>query len=127
MMRRLSRNRPRDIKMHELPVVQDLIKTLDKESEERRIKKITEINLVIGELSGIIGECVQTYFDLLSEGHTCERAKLNFTFLPSTLICSECGTEFPHEKSFDCPLCGAQGRLKKGSGREFYVRSIEAT
>lgn len=120
-------SRLRDIKMHELPVVQDLIKTLDKESEEKNIKKINEINLVIGELSGIIGDCVQTYFDLLSEGHTCEKAKLNFTFLPSTLLCSECGTEFPHEKSFNCPKCGSQGKLVKGSGREFYVRSIEVT
>ena len=112
--------------MHELPVVQDLIKTLDKESKDRNINKITEINLVIGELSGIIGECVQTYFDLLSEGHTCEKAKLKFTFLPSTLVCRECGHEFPHEKSFDCPLCGGAAKLKKGSGRDFYVRSIEA-
>lgn len=111
--------------MHELPVVQDMIKTLDKESEEKGIKRIKEINLVIGELSGIIGECVQMYFDLLSKGHSSEGAVLKFTHISATLKCPSCGKEFPHEKSFDCPECGETGRLIKGSGREFLIKSVE--
>ncbi len=111
--------------MHELPVVEDMIKTLDKESEEKGIARIKEINLVIGELSGIIGECVQMYFDMLSRGHSSEGAKLNFTFIPAMLRCPACGHEYPHEKSFDCPECGQTGKLIKGSGREFKIKSIE--
>ena len=111
--------------MHELPVVQDMIKTLDKESGEKGIEKIREINLVIGELSGIIGECVQMYFDMLSLGHSCEGAKLNFEHVPARLRCDSCGNEFPHEKSFVCPKCGGDAKLIKGSGREFLIKSVE--
>ena len=111
--------------MHELPAVQDMIKTLDRESEEKGIKKIERINLSIGELSGIIGECVQIYFDLLSEGHSCEKAKLNINHVPARFKCSKCGKEFPHEKSFNCPDCGGESVLIKGTGREFMIVSVE--
>ena len=84
--------------MHELPVVEDMIKTLDRTSEEKGILKIREINLVIGELSGIIGECVQMYFDMLSKGHSCEGAVLKFEHIPAMLKCTSCGAEFPHGK-----------------------------
>ena len=111
--------------MHELPVVEDLIKTLDRESEEKNITGIKAVNLRIGELSGIMGECVQMYFDVLSRGHSCERAVLNITHVPAMLKCDKCGREFPHEKSFDCPDCGRMGKLVKGSGREFMLESID--
>ncbi len=111
--------------MHELPVVEDMIKTLDMESEEKGIQRIREINLRIGELSGIIGECVQMYFDMLSKGHSCEGAVLKFEHIPAMLKCTSCGAEFPHGKSFDCPECGSPGKLIKGSGREFMIRSVE--
>ncbi len=102
-----------------------MIKTLDQTSEEKGITEIKEINLVIGELSGIIGECVQMYFDMLSKGHTCEKAVLRFTHVPAMLKCTGCGKEFPHEKSFNCPDCGCSGKLIKGSGREFLIKSVE--
>lgn len=111
--------------MHELPVVEDLIKTLDGESEEKNITGIKAVNLRIGELSGIMGECVQMYFDVLSRGHSCERAVLNITHVPAMLKCDKCGRKFSHEKSFDCPDCGGMGKLVKGSGREFMLESID--
>ena len=111
--------------MHELPAVEDMIRTLDRESEEKGIKKIERINLSIGELSGIIGECVQIYFDLLSEGHSCEKAELNITHVPAIFKCSKCGKEFPHGKSFNCPDCGGEAVLIKGTGREFMIVSVE--
>ncbi|MCR4907496.1 MAG: hydrogenase maturation nickel metallochaperone HypA [Lachnospiraceae bacterium] len=110
--------------MHELPVVEDLIKQLDEESAERDIRRISSVELVIGELSSVVDEAVQMYFDLLSEGHSCEGARLKFRFVPSRLKCTSCGEEFEHEKAFACPRCGAPAKLIKGSGREFYIKSF---
>lgn len=112
--------------MHELPVVTDIIKNMDRETEEHGYKKITDINLVIGELSSVVGECVQMYFDMMSEGHSCENARLNFTHTRARLKCTQCGHEFEHESSFSCPECGGDGMLIKGTGREFLIRSINA-
>ncbi|SKB47733.1 hydrogenase nickel incorporation protein HypA/HybF [Lachnospiraceae bacterium] len=112
--------------MHELPIVEDLIRTLDKETEEKHFKKIMEINLVIGELSGVVDECVSMYFEMLSEGHSCEKAELHFEHTHAMLKCAKCGHEFPHGSSFSCPECGGEVRLIKGTGSEFLVKSIKA-
>ena len=110
--------------MHELPAVEDMIRSLDEESEKRNISRIAEVHITIGELSSYIGECVRMYFDLLSEGHTCEGASLFFTHTKARFICTKCGHEFEHGSDFVCPECGADGRLIPGTGKEFLISSI---
>ncbi|MCR5774091.1 MAG: hydrogenase maturation nickel metallochaperone HypA [Lachnospiraceae bacterium] len=110
--------------MHELPAVEDMIRALDEESESRGISKIKEVHLVIGELSSYVGECVQMYFDILSEGHSCENAKLYFTHTKARFKCRDCGHEFDHGVDFVCPLCKGEGRLIKGTGKEFLIRKL---
>lgn len=113
------------LQMHELPVVMDIIREMDEQASARGFHKITEIELVIGELSSIVDESVQMYFDVASQDHLCENAKLKFEYEPAMLKCRECGNEFPHEKSFQCPKCGGDAMLIKGSGRSFYIRSFD--
>lgn len=110
--------------MHELPAVEDLIRSLDEESEKKGISKISEVHLTIGELSSYVGECVQMYFDLLAEGHTCENAKLIFSYTRAVFCCTSCGREFEHGRDFICPSCGGEGRLVKGTGREFLISKL---
>lgn len=111
--------------MHEYPIVLDLIKTVGEEAQKRNLHDISQISLVIGELSAVIDESVQMYFELLAENTVCEGAKLRFEHIPARLKCRECGREFDHTKSFDCPECGGESRLIKGSGRDFYIKSID--
>lgn len=111
--------------MHELPVVIDLVRIVKEEAAKRGLKKITCINLVIGELSSIIDESVQMYFEIIAEESCCSGAKLIFEHVPAMLRCSRCNFEFPHYKNFDCPKCGGESVLIKGTGREFYVKSLE--
>jgi hydrogenase nickel incorporation protein HypA/HybF len=111
--------------VHELPVVTDALEIAKAEAEKRGFKKVTRITLVLGELSSVMDECVQMYFELLAENTVCEGAELRFEHVPATLRCTACGREFPHEKSFDCPGCGGESVLVKGTGREMYVKSID--
>ena len=48
---------------------------------EAQAKKIISINLVVGELSGVVGDCVQFYFDAISRGTIADGAKLDDTNL----------------------------------------------
>ncbi|MBO5551127.1 MAG: hydrogenase maturation nickel metallochaperone HypA [Lachnospiraceae bacterium] len=110
--------------MHELPAVEDLIRALDEESLNKNISRISEVHLTVGELSSYVGECVQMYFDLLSEGHSCENAKLIFKYTKASFRCVSCGHEFEHGRDFICPVCGGEGRLIRGSGREFLIHKL---
>ncbi|CDZ24068.1 hypothetical protein CCDG5_0949 [[Clostridium] cellulosi] len=111
--------------MHELPVVIDIIKVISEEAKKNGIKKVNRIDLVIGELSSIIDESVQMYFDVMSENSVCAGAKLYFEHVPAMLKCVKCGKEFEHRKSFVCPECGGESVLIKGTGREFYIKSFD--
>lgn len=111
--------------MHELPVVLDIIRVMKEEAQKRGFKKITKINLVIGELSSIVDESVQMYFEVAAKDTPCAEATLFFEHRPAMLKCCSCGQEFPHEKSFDCPVCGGDSMLMKGTGTEFYIKSFD--
>ena len=45
-------------------------------------KKVEKINLVIGEITGVIGNCVQFYFDFISKGTLAEGVALSFAMVP---------------------------------------------
>lgn len=112
-------------KMHELPVVLDIVKVMEEEAKKHCFTKITQINLVIGELSSFFDEAVQMYFEIVAKDSSCEGARLVFEHRTAMFQCRSCGKEFPHEKSFECPDCGGESVLIKGTGNEFYIRSYE--
>jgi hydrogenase nickel incorporation protein HypA/HybF len=111
--------------MHEYSVTKGMLSTVLEEALKAKAKKVTEIRLVLGDLSTIIDDSVQMYFDIMSEGTIAEKAKLIFKRISAEFQCNECGERFdkPH-KGFECPKCGALGR-PTGVGKEFYIESIE--
>lgn len=111
--------------MHELPVVLDIVRVMDEEAKKKGLQKITQINLVIGELSSFVDESVQMYFEIVAKDSPCSGAQLVFEHRPAMLKCQRCGREFPHDKSFVCPDCGGDSILQRGTGNEFYIRSFE--
>ncbi|MCR4436725.1 MAG: hydrogenase maturation nickel metallochaperone HypA [Clostridiales bacterium] len=116
---------PWRISMHEYAVTKSIIDTVTKEAEQINANRITVITLAIGDLSTILDESVQMYFDIISEGTLAEGAKLVFKRIPAMFRCRSCGKEFPKPgRGFDCPECGNLG-YPTGAGKEFYIESIE--
>lgn len=111
--------------MHELSVTQSLLNLVLEEAGLRNVSKITKVNLVIGELTGLEDESIRFYFDVLSENTIAHGAKLNFTKIKAQFRCRECGNIFERGNfTFNCPVCGAKGILVE-KGKEFYIDSIE--
>lgn len=111
--------------MHEYGVTQSIIDTVVEEAEKNNVESIKYITLVIGDLSSIVDDSVQMYFDALSQGTVAEGAQLVFRRVKAQLQCRQCEKNFELEKgSFDCPGCGGLGRLTE-IGKEFYIESIE--
>jgi hydrogenase nickel incorporation protein HypA/HybF len=112
--------------MHELPVTEGILKTVVEASERNGARRITAINLVIGELSSVVDDSIQFYFDLLSKGTLAENAALRFRREPSIAICLDCAHQFDARAPLEphCPQCGSARLQVKGS-REFFIESIE--
>jgi len=88
-------------------------------------KRVIKVNLVIGELSGFVGDSIQFYFDILSQETEAEKASLSISRIPARAKCQRCKQEFqPGGMDWLCPECGGPIEEVMG-GREFYVESIE--
>jgi len=111
--------------MHELGITQSILSIALEKANEAQASKITRINLIIGELSGIVDDCVQFYFDLLSKDTIAAEASLSFERTPNKLRCRNCATVFsPNELDWTCPNC-RQANVDIISGRECRIESIE--
>ena len=111
--------------MHELSITQSILSIVLEKANVAHASKVSKINLVIGELSGIVDECVQFYFDFLSRDTIAAEATLSFRRSPTQLRCRNCATVFaPGNGDWACPGCREQ-KIEIISGRELYVESIE--
>ena len=111
--------------MHELSITQSILSIALDKVNEIQASKVSRINLVIGELSGIVDDCVQFYFDFLSQDTAAAEATLSFSHSPTQLRCRKCATIFtPHDSTWACPNCQEQ-EIEILSGRQLYVESIE--
>ncbi len=111
--------------MHELSVTESILEIVQQKAAQAGASRIAGINLVLGSWSGFVDDCIQFYFDILSEGTLAEGAALSFQRIPTCFHCRSCGAEFsPHEYDWSCPQCGSLGG-ELIAGREFYVESIE--
>ena len=56
--------------------------------------RITDIRLVIGQLSTVVDDSVQFYWDILSAGTAAEGGTLHFQRVPARLVCRDCGEAY---------------------------------
>jgi len=111
--------------MHEMAVTQSVLDIAVKHAQRSGATRITQINLVIGELSGVMDDSVQFYFGFLSRDTMAEGANLVFDRRPAVYRCRECETDFhPDGSDWNCPACGELA-FEVVSGREFRIESIE--
>lgn len=111
--------------MHELPVTQSILEIALRHAKDAGASKILGLNLKIGQLSSIVDESVQFYWDIIAEDTIAEGAKLNFNRIPAELLCLNCNQRYqPGEDELACPACNST-RVKLVSGQEFLLESID--
>ena len=111
--------------MHELPITQSLLDIALQYGEQAGARRITQLDIVVGELSSIVNDSVQFYWDIVSRGTIAEAADLRFQRVPGTLRCVACGETFSLGRTeYVCPHCGSSQVVVVG-GDEFRLESIE--
>ena len=110
--------------MHELAVTESLLEIALRHADQAGAKRITRLNMIIGELATIVDDSVQFYWDIVSRETIAEGAQLHFDRVPGTLRCLGCGQTFRLSSDFVCPVCG-EGQVTVAGGDEFRLESIE--
>jgi hydrogenase nickel incorporation protein HypA/HybF len=111
--------------VHEASITESLLSLALEKAQEAKAAKIIRINLVVGELSGVVPDCVRFYFDVLKKDTPADSAELSFETRPTRIRCRKCNKEFsPVNEDWTCPECHEMS-MEIVSGRECYMESIE--
>ena len=119
--------------MHEMAITQALINI---SLEHAGSREISDIYLRVGQMSAIVPESVDVFFEHLSKDTLAEGAKLHFEIQPIQMTCQDCGKranidEWRGQKPHLIMLgaitagceCGSK-KLRVSDGVEFNVISI---
>jgi hydrogenase nickel incorporation protein HypA/HybF len=110
--------------MHELAVTESILEIALRHAQESKAKRITDLYLVIGQLSSIVDDSVQFYWDIVSRDTLAEGAKLHFKRLPARLACLDCGHEYSPGDDLTCPSCHSS-HVKVTAGDEFRLDAMD--
>jgi hydrogenase nickel incorporation protein HypA/HybF len=111
--------------MHELAVTQSILDLALKYADQAAAKQVTDIHIVMGELSSNVDDSIQFYWDFIAEGTLAEGAKLHFQRVPAEFECLNCSHKYhPTDVDLICPDCGST-RVRIVAGEEFYLDSID--
>lgn len=109
--------------MHELAVTESILEIAVRHAKEAGAERITDVYLVVGELSSIVDESVQFYWDIVSEDTAAAGAALHFRRVTAQLACRTCGHTYSPAEDLLCPACGGSD-VAVVAGEEFYVEAI---
>ncbi len=111
--------------MHELAVTESILKIALEHAEKARAGRITDLYIVVGQLSSIVDDSVQFYWNMVSDGTAAQGASLHFRRVPTELLCLDCSTRYtPTHDDLACPKCGGI-HVKVVAGEEFYLEAID--
>jgi hydrogenase nickel incorporation protein HypA/HybF len=111
--------------MHELPITESILEIALRHAEQAGARRITDIHLVIGQLSSIVDESVSFYWDIVSDGSIAEGAELHFRRIQTEMLCLDCNQRYhPDEGDLACPNCKST-KVRVIAGEEFSLEAIE--
>jgi hydrogenase nickel incorporation protein HypA/HybF len=108
--------------MHELGVTQRILEIALAHAQGRRI---TDIYLVIGEMSSMVDDSVQFYWEIIAQDSPAQDAVLHFERVQAEFQCEDCQAVYLlRESDLICPRCGSS-HVRLVRGDEFYLAAID--
>ncbi|MBD3336888.1 MAG: hydrogenase maturation nickel metallochaperone HypA [Candidatus Eisenbacteria bacterium] len=111
--------------MHELPIAQNLLSLVLEHAEKNGGGRVVGVHLVVGELSSIVDDSLQFYWEIITAGSAAEGSQLHFRRLPMRLRCRDCETTFePANLEYRCSACGSR-RVGVEGGDDLRLEAID--
>ena len=112
--------------MHELGLVNYVVKEVSKVAEENNVSKIRSVTLEFGEVSGIVVSYLYDYWDWYTKKFPLfEGAELKCEEIPAVTWCDDCHITYStitYGKT--CPRCGS-GNTWLLRGNEMRIKQVE--
>jgi len=110
--------------MHEVGLMQSLLKMIETYSREYRLQKISRVVLHVGKLSNAAPEALQFAFEAISPGTLVDGAELVIEQPEGRTRCTACGQEFASKMArWTCPECGQPVVII--AGQELHLQTLE--
>lgn len=113
--------------VHEVAVALAMVDELRKIAEDNSAKKILNIRLRIGRMSGIVTDSLKFAFDAVKLEHAfISSAEIVIEEVPLVYKCNECGGSFHTDTIYfpSCPDCDSYN-LMIVSGEEQHIEKVE--
>ncbi|MCR4430251.1 MAG: hydrogenase maturation nickel metallochaperone HypA [Tepidanaerobacteraceae bacterium] len=111
--------------MHELNLAMEILEIVCKTARQHNLKRVTDIWVVSGEMTGVASEALEFGFEIASKNTLAAGARLNLRRLAAIIRCDACGCRYPWKAhGFKCPECFHSGG-EMVQGKEFYIDYIE--
>lgn len=111
--------------MHELAIVQDLLKLCETNALEQGALVVLEIEISIGKLSGVEPHYLRVAFDTMKEGTMCANAELKIKHQNIKVFCEMCGYSGEiFDDNYLCPECSSNN-LTLVDGEEIFLDRIK--
>ena len=116
--------------MHELGIVNYVVKQVEKLAVENELTKVESVTLEFGEVSGVVPSYLVKYWDwyVKKEEHAAllGDSVLKYETLPAITWCDNCKGEYPTvQYGKTCPYCGS-GETWLLRGQEMNIKEIVA-
>ncbi len=110
--------------MHEIGIIENIIREVERVALDNRLDKVTSINLKIGALRHIDPEYLDFAFDAVKRETIASEARLQVEYIPVIVKCNQCLNKFEVKGYyFICPDCDGV-ELEILSGKEVLLTSI---
>lgn len=111
--------------MHEMAIAQSIVNIAIDAAEKGGAQRITGINVVVGELRGIVPMQLTFCFTVVAENTIASGANLSLEIMPVRGKCRKCEQTFIVEDyHYVCPTCQSRD-IQTVGGTELRLRDIE--
>lgn len=112
--------------MHELGVVIEVVKTVEKVVLENNLTKVDKLVLQIGELSSMVPKYIESCFPVAVDNTILQDTKLEIEVIPANGMCKNCNKVFNvKENHGQCIYCKSKS-WDLLSGKGFVIKEIVA-
>lgn len=112
--------------MHELGVVIEVVKTVEKVALENNLTKVDSLVLQIGELSSMVPKYIESCYPVAVDNTILQDTKLEIEVIPANGMCKSCNKVFNvKENNGQCGYCGSKS-WDLLSGKGFVIKEIVA-